>query len=536
MNEITRIHLAQTPFNIEVTAKKELEKYLSAIKATLHADDDTMREIEARIIELLAERGVTGDKVVTSKNIAAIKEQLGAPNEFIDAQEVDEQAVTAGASKRLMRDQDRGVLGGVLAGIAAYIGIDPIWVRLIAIILALLSFGTVLLIYVVLWIAIPPAKTAAEKLQMAGRQVTLATLKEQSKTAANIKEGTKPLVVALRIILGIGFALAAIGALVATGFAVVAGVMYMSPDAEALVNAWLIVAFLLAVVSGLLFVTLNALLAYASLVWRFTRQMMVATVLIVIAGIVLFSTATGLGVYGGRMLEASIQNVTHTEKVSLDQLAGAKKLVSTNGNVPVTYKVTDGKPYAEFKIVSRTNKLPQWSATRSGDTLELNVHPNHTQECDTTLWRQLCLDNASMTIYGPALSEIQSREGHFDYQPSTQADLGVTTNPNTTIRLTGGNITSLHGDIAEGSIFNAENSSVGAGQIKVGNNASVAMGVMASLNLIVPDSCPVSSRAEVSVARVSTLRKNDQLVTQSDEITADCARIIIDEPQNQMLH
>ena len=58
MKEITRIHLAQTPFNVELGAKKELEKYLAAIEKTLAADDDTLREIEARIVELLAERGV----------------------------------------------------------------------------------------------------------------------------------------------------------------------------------------------------------------------------------------------------------------------------------------------------------------------------------------------------------------------------------------------------------------------------------------------------------------------------------------------
>ena len=55
MNEITRIHLAATPYNIELSAKKELEIYLQSIEKSLKADAETMREIESRIVELLTE-------------------------------------------------------------------------------------------------------------------------------------------------------------------------------------------------------------------------------------------------------------------------------------------------------------------------------------------------------------------------------------------------------------------------------------------------------------------------------------------------
>ncbi|RYF29025.1 MAG: hypothetical protein EOO17_03020 [Chloroflexi bacterium] len=72
MKEITRIHLAATAFNIDITAKKELEKYLEAIEKSLRADEDTLREIEARIVELLADRGVTGERVVTLGDVEVI--------------------------------------------------------------------------------------------------------------------------------------------------------------------------------------------------------------------------------------------------------------------------------------------------------------------------------------------------------------------------------------------------------------------------------------------------------------------------------
>ena len=70
MKEITRIHLAATPYNIEIGAKKELETYVSGIEKALSADEDTLREIEARMMELLSERGVSGEKVITSADIA----------------------------------------------------------------------------------------------------------------------------------------------------------------------------------------------------------------------------------------------------------------------------------------------------------------------------------------------------------------------------------------------------------------------------------------------------------------------------------
>ena len=49
MKEITRIHLAKTPYDIEVDAKKALEKYLKAIERAMR-DDDVMYEIEARMV------------------------------------------------------------------------------------------------------------------------------------------------------------------------------------------------------------------------------------------------------------------------------------------------------------------------------------------------------------------------------------------------------------------------------------------------------------------------------------------------------
>lgn len=118
MKEITRIHLASTPYNIEVEARKVLQKYLADIEKSLQADADTMKEIEGRIVELLLEQDINGEKVVTTYDVETIKKQLGEPGEFID--EGEAQSLQVQGDKRLMRDTEGGLLGGVLSGIAAY--------------------------------------------------------------------------------------------------------------------------------------------------------------------------------------------------------------------------------------------------------------------------------------------------------------------------------------------------------------------------------------------------------------------------------
>ena len=82
MKEIIRIHLAKTPFSVEVDAKKSLEKYLNLIQKNMHAEPEAMREIEARMVELLAERGVSKDGVIGNDDVLAIQKQMGEPRDF----------------------------------------------------------------------------------------------------------------------------------------------------------------------------------------------------------------------------------------------------------------------------------------------------------------------------------------------------------------------------------------------------------------------------------------------------------------------
>jgi phage shock protein PspC (stress-responsive transcriptional regulator) len=86
--------------------------------------------------------------------------------------------------KRLFRNPDDKKLGGVCAGIAEYLSVDTLWLRL-AFLIAFFVFGTGLLAYIILWIAIPLAKTSTEKLQMKGAPVDVNNIEKEVRGAAH---------------------------------------------------------------------------------------------------------------------------------------------------------------------------------------------------------------------------------------------------------------------------------------------------------------------------------------------------------------
>lgn len=178
MNEITRIHIAKVPFDIEVDAKQELQKYINSLKLYIE-DEQLLEDIELRMTELLAERGVKRDGLVTYDDVLAIQEQIGAPKSLLDDEDTDlgDQLVQAN-TPRLYRDPEGALVAGVLSGIAQRFHINVSVVRILFVLLTILSFGTSLAVYIAMWATLPPARTVTEKLQLKGKPVTIATIKK----------------------------------------------------------------------------------------------------------------------------------------------------------------------------------------------------------------------------------------------------------------------------------------------------------------------------------------------------------------------
>jgi phage shock protein PspC (stress-responsive transcriptional regulator) len=175
MNEVTKIHLGRQAFNISVAAHKALRSYLDGITEQV-ADKDVAEEVELRMAELLFERGVIGEKVILVKDVDYLKKQLGNPKDFKENAD-DESPQPEPDTKRLFRDTDNAMLAGVSAGLASYFGVDVLIIRVLFVIAAITA-GWGILLYIALWLLVPEAKTSSERLQMAGKPVTVDSLKD----------------------------------------------------------------------------------------------------------------------------------------------------------------------------------------------------------------------------------------------------------------------------------------------------------------------------------------------------------------------
>ena len=126
-----------------------------------------MADIEARIAELFNPKITTSNQVITQKDVEDMIGVMGRPEQFAgDSGEAETTGSAAPSQartqRRLFRDPDSRILGGVASGLASYVGTDPVWIRLLFVVMFFLGLGGFFL-YIILWIVIPEAKTAAQK-------------------------------------------------------------------------------------------------------------------------------------------------------------------------------------------------------------------------------------------------------------------------------------------------------------------------------------------------------------------------------------
>ena len=176
MNKTININLAGIIFHLDEVAYEKFKTYLSNVKTALgkeESGEEIIADIEARIAEIFNLRmKETGAQVVGLADVEFIIETLGQPEAFIDESENEAPKSSSKETRRFFRNPDEKVIGGVCSGIGAYFDIDPVWIRILFLILLFFT-GIGFLTYVILWAAIPEAKTTAQKLQMRGEAVNL---------------------------------------------------------------------------------------------------------------------------------------------------------------------------------------------------------------------------------------------------------------------------------------------------------------------------------------------------------------------------
>ncbi len=182
MKKTISISLNNTLFHVEEDAYEKLSSYLASIRVHFAANpdrDEILRDIEARIAERFSDKGVS---VVILQSVEELIAAMGTVEQFDEPEEGADtaQAEKTKTRKRLYRDTDEAVLAGISAGLGHYFGIDPVIVRAIFLV-SLLVGGTGILVYLIFWLAVPEAKTPAEKLAMKGEAVTLSSVSELVK-------------------------------------------------------------------------------------------------------------------------------------------------------------------------------------------------------------------------------------------------------------------------------------------------------------------------------------------------------------------
>ena len=188
MKKTLTINLGGIVYHIDDDAYRLLDNYLSNLKHYFRKQEgaeEIVDDIEMRIAELFAEKVTEGKQVITVSDVEEIIARVGKPEDFgVSDDESEprkkEQAASAGqgytrtaTTRRLFRDPDNKLLGGVAAGLAAYFGWDITLVRILMIILVFVPYCPMIILYIIGWLVIPEARTAAEKLSMRGEAVTI---------------------------------------------------------------------------------------------------------------------------------------------------------------------------------------------------------------------------------------------------------------------------------------------------------------------------------------------------------------------------
>lgn len=199
MNKTLSIGLAGFSFMIEEHAYIKLSDYLAALRSSLDATeaDEVMHDIEIRMVEIFKET-LGKREVINDADVERVIAQIGTPEKIEEQEEAYYSDKTSnssssnskneakGGTKQLFRDPSRQKIAGVCAGLAQYIGMEISLMRVIWVVIFLVMIPAsgsalfVALLYVILWIVLPKAETAADFLKMKGQPINFDNIKNES--------------------------------------------------------------------------------------------------------------------------------------------------------------------------------------------------------------------------------------------------------------------------------------------------------------------------------------------------------------------
>ena len=187
MDKTININLGGILFQIDEEAFRILRDYLHAINnrfGNVQGGHETIEDIESRIAEIFqSQKGLAG--VITRENVEEMISIIGKPEDFDQGEPEAGATVYSSGKKRMYRNTDDTIIGGVCSGIAAYLDTDAVLFRILFVLFALF-FGVGFFVYLALWIALPAARTEAQKRELYGSSYHTSGLHDKQS------DGTQP--------------------------------------------------------------------------------------------------------------------------------------------------------------------------------------------------------------------------------------------------------------------------------------------------------------------------------------------------------
>lgn len=194
MKKTISINLGGRAFNIEEDGFLELEKYIEKLKQQFSNDpsvNDLIADIELGIADKFVEYLAGYKQVITLEDVEKTISVMGDAEEISGANDTEREQKnsqtetpntpsTTDIPKRLYRSSDDIVIAGVCSGLATYFGVDPVFIRILFVLLAFVH-GFSILVYFILWIAVPEAQTKTQVLEMRGKAATVEEIQELHK-------------------------------------------------------------------------------------------------------------------------------------------------------------------------------------------------------------------------------------------------------------------------------------------------------------------------------------------------------------------
>jgi|GEM_PF-965145 len=251
MKETVKVGIGGYAFTCDIDAYEILDKYLNNLKSYFHNKADAVEiinDIEGRMSELLSLKGEPPGYIITREDAQDIINIMGDPSDIVDEGDAtpkpearEKKKESYSSAKRLYRDPDNAIFGGVFSGLGYYFRIDPVILRIIYLVIMFAWWGIfdqygglMILAYIILWIVVPKANTFDQKLAMTGKDPSVQNIVSGSSAKSTMRGSGvgSALKAVLKVIAGIVLFMIALFSLLMAFSAFVAPSFFDLPSAK----------------------------------------------------------------------------------------------------------------------------------------------------------------------------------------------------------------------------------------------------------------------------------------------------------------